>query len=331
MVIPGRRPLRRTGLVVASAAALLSAVATPADAATYSAFAFSQSGTTQPVVEDFIASATSTLDMTMYELEDDSVVDLLVSEEESGVDVRVVLDLANKSDNAAAYSELTAAGVGVVYSSSSFVYTHQKTITVDGAKSLILTGNLTSQYYDTGRDFGVFDDAAADVAAIEAVFDADYAHTSITPSDGTNLMWSPTSARSKLVSVINGATKTLDVDELEFSDSMVVNAIVARAEAGVTVRVIVQYASSYSTQIAKVKAAGGKVVTYQNSSTLFIHAKAMVADYGLSTQKVQVGSMNVTANSLDNNRELGIVLTNSSVAGVIETQFASDYAGGTAV
>ena len=98
---------------------------------------------------------------------------------------------------------------------------------MDDGKSLILTGNLTSKYYPTSRDYGVFDTDANDVAAIEKVFAADYAHTSITPSDGDNLLWSPTDRADRLLSVINGATKTLDVEEEEFSDPAVVNAIVA--------------------------------------------------------------------------------------------------------
>jgi phosphatidylserine/phosphatidylglycerophosphate/cardiolipin synthase-like enzyme len=60
----------------------------------------------------------------------------------------------------------------------------------------------------------------------------------------------------------------------------------------------------------------------------------MVADYGLSTQAVEAGSMNISSNSLSNNRELGLILTGTgvaqSVASTIETTFSSDFSGGTA-
>jgi phosphatidylserine/phosphatidylglycerophosphate/cardiolipin synthase-like enzyme len=325
--------LGRAGVALAAGATLF-VTAVPANAATYTAFAFSQAGTTQPTIYDFINSATSSLDMTMYELEDTTAVNDLIALENKGVTVRVVLDNAHQSANSSAYTALTNAGVGVVWSSSSFVYTHQKTITVDGIKSLVLTGNLTSQYYSTGRDYGVFTDDTRDVAAIEKVFNADYAGTSITPTDGDHLLWSPTDSRSRLLTVINAATTTLDVEELEFSDSTVVNAIVARAKAGVTVRVVLESPSSYSSEVSAIKAAGGTVVGYSDPNGFYIHAKAMVADYGLSTQEVEAGSMNISSNSLSNNRELGIILTGTgvaqSVATTIETTFKSDYAGGTA-
>ncbi|MEV6295773.1 phospholipase D-like domain-containing protein [Streptomyces sp. NPDC051896] len=327
-----RKVLTRAAIALTAGAAVV-ATAVPANAASYSAFAFSQSGS-QPTIYDFINSATSTLDMTMYELEDTTAVNDLIALKNKGVTVRVILDRQHKTANNSAYTSLTNAGVGVVWSSSAFVYTHQKTITVDGVKSLVMTGNLTAQYYTTSRDYGVFTDDTRDVASIEKVFNADYTATSVTPTDGDHLLWSPNDSRNRLESFINSATKSLDVEELEFSDSTVVNAIVARAKAGVKVRVVLENPSSYSSEVSAIKAAGGTVVGYSDPNGFYIHAKAMVADYGLSTQEVEAGSMNISSNSLSNNRELGIILTGTGVAQpvaqTVETTFNSDYAGGTA-
>jgi cardiolipin synthase len=41
--------------------------------------------------------------------------------------------------------------------------THQKTITVDGDVSAIMTLNLTSEYYATSRDFALIDSDTSDV------------------------------------------------------------------------------------------------------------------------------------------------------------------------
>lgn len=323
-----RTALRRAAVAATACAAAL-ALTTPAHAAgSYSAFAFSLSSS-EPTIYDFINSATSTLDMTMYELSDTTAVNDLISAENRGVQVRVILDGTRTTVNDSAYNTLQNAGVGVVWSSSSYVYTHQKTITVDGTESLILTGNLTSKYYPTSRDYGVFDTDATDVAAIEDVFNADYADSSITPSDGDNLLWSPTDSRDRVLSVINGATSTLDVEEEELGDSAVVDALAAKAQAGVTVRVVLEKPSSYSSEVAQIQNAGGTVVGYSSSTGFYIHAKAIVADYGLSTAKVELGSVNVSTNSFDNNRELGIILTDTGVESVVENAFDSDYSGGT--
>ncbi len=318
---------RRCKAAAVFAAAITGFSAVPARAADpYSAFVFSL-GSSEPTIYNFINSATSTLDMTMYELKDTTAVSDLIAREKAGVKVRVILDREETSTNASAYKTLKAAGVGVVYSSSAFTYTHQKTITVDSKESLVLTGNLTSEYYPTSRDYGVFDNDATDVAAIEKVFNADYPHTSITPSDGDNLLWSPTTAEDRLLSVINGATTSLDIEEEEFSDSAVIDAIANAASNGVSCARGRGRPVGLFLRSVQGKNAGG-TVGYSSSTGFYIHAKAIVADYGLSTQTVEAGSMNMTSNSLGSNRELGIILTDSGVATVIETAFNSDYAGG---
>jgi polyphosphate kinase len=162
-------------------------------------------------IYNFVNSATSSIDVTIYELNDVTLENDLVAREKAGADVRVILDQAQKSYNTAAYDLLTAGGVGVVWSSTSFTYTHQKTITVNNDESYISTGNFDNTYYATSRDFGVFDTDANDVAAIVAVFNADYTHTSITPSDGDDLVWSPTDSQTHLLALIDGAQHSLDI------------------------------------------------------------------------------------------------------------------------
>ena len=328
--------VRRAGLALAvCAAAVATAAAAPASALQPQAssqhakvFTFAL-GSTEPAVYKVIESAHRTLDMTMYELADPTVVADLIAKEKAGVQVRVILDSRETYVNATDYAALKAGGVGVVYSNPAYYYTHQKTITVDGDESLILTGNLTSEYYSTTRDYGIVDTDAKDVAEIEKVFAADYAHTPITPTDGDDLLWSPTDSRARIRSVVNGATRTLDVEEEEFSDPAVVAGIVADARRGVKVRLVVEYPADYASEIAEVKAAGGTVVGYSSSTGFYVHAKAIVADAGRNSERVELGSINITSNSLDNNRELGIILTDHSSVNTVESVISSDFAGGT--
>jgi phosphatidylserine/phosphatidylglycerophosphate/cardiolipin synthase-like enzyme len=80
----------------------------------------------------------------------------------------------------------------------------------------------------------------------------------------------------------------------------------------------------------KLVSAGAHVSTYADSSSvIYIHAKAIVADSGLSDQRVFVGSENFSAASLRHNRELGIVTTQHAVVAAISAVLASDFAGAT--
>jgi phosphatidylserine/phosphatidylglycerophosphate/cardiolipin synthase-like enzyme len=323
------RATRFLGLAAAVCSAALCATATvPAQAAgTFSLVVFpdqSHSG-----VYSFIGTATRSVDVTMYELRDNAAVTALVNRAKAGVKVRVVLDGAHTSVNGSAFNSLKAGGVGVTYSSSAFVYTHQKSITVDGTTSLVMTGNLDSTYYGSDRDFGVYDSDPADVAAIESVFNADYAKTSTTPNDGDNLVWSPTDSQSRLLALINGAQHSLDLEQLEFGDPALVDAVAAAASRGVTVRVVGMDPDSYGSYFDQVVAAGASVVTYSSTTGLYVHAKAIVADYGAPTAKVFAGSENFSDNSLNHNRELGLIVTDASVLSGVESTFAKDFAGGT--
>ncbi len=300
----------------------------PANAATdFSAIVFPDQS--HSAVYDFIDSAAGSIDITMYELRDDTAVGDLVRKQQAGIAVRVILDGAHQSVNNSAYTTLANAGVAVTWSTSAFVYTHQKTITVDHGRSLIMSGNLDSTYYADDRDYGVFDADRADVDAIEQVFDADFAQNPTTPADGDNLVWSPTDSESRLLGLINGAQHSLDVEELEFGDSTLVNAITDAARRGVAVRVVGMNPDSYRDQFDQVQAAGGQIVTYSASGGTYIHAKAIVADYGAATAKVFVGSENFSDNSLNHNRELGLIVGDSGVLTTVENTFATDFANGT--
>jgi hypothetical protein len=278
-------------------------------------------------IYSFVNSATSSIDVTIYELNDLTLENDLVAREQAGVDVRVILDQAEKSYNTGAYDVLTAGGVGVVWSSTTFTYTHQKTITVDNDESYISTGNFDNTYYATSRDFGVSDTDTNDVSAIVAVFSADYAHTSITPSDGDDLVWSPTDSQTQLLNLIDGAEHSLDIEPEEFSDTTLINAIVADENRGVTVRVVVEDPSDYTSELNEVTAAGGTVTGYSSSTGFYIHAKTVIADYGYSTAKAFVGSENFTSNSLNDNRELGLITTDSAVVSGLESTFSADFSG----
>jgi phosphatidylserine/phosphatidylglycerophosphate/cardiolipin synthase-like enzyme len=326
LIFGGYAYLHEKGTTTKSPGTGVSTGGSPATGGT--AFVFATGSSTEPTIYKFIDSAHTSLEMTMYELNDTTAINELIARKKAGVEVRVVLDQKEKSTNQAAFNALQAAGVGVTWSSATFQYTHQKTITVDDRESLILTGNLTSKYYSETRDFGDFDTNADDVKAIVVVFNADYAHRSVTPSDANDLLWSPTTARSRVLWAIEGAHKTLDVEGEEFSDTSVVNAVVAKAKEGVAVRVLVESPSQYASEIKKVVAAGGKVAGYSSSKGLYIHAKAVIADAGQSDQTLEFGSMNFTSTSLSRNRELGLVLHDAADVGLVEKQFTADFAGG---
>lgn len=319
-----------TCLAVDTAAAQAAPTARPATAPAAGTVITEPDDSYTPVY-DFINAATSTLDMTMYELADATAVKDLVAAADRGVDVRVILDQnREKSNNTEAYNTLTAGGVHVVWADADYAATHQKTITIDDKESLILTANLTSRYYSTGREFGYVDDDQADVAAIEQTFEADFASRSITPDDGDDLVWSPTDSQDQLLGLINGAKTSLDIENEEMAYDTITDALIAAAKRGVDVYVTMTNSyNDYADEFDELTAAGVHVRTYSDSASLYIHAKVISADVGTSTAKIFVGSENFSNASLNENRELGFISTDSSVITTVTDTVISDYKGGT--
>ncbi|MGP0006841.1 MAG: phospholipase D-like domain-containing protein [Acidimicrobiales bacterium] len=280
-------------------------------------------------IYDFVLSAKKSVDMTMYEFIDPTMVKDLGLDVRRHVKVRVILDTnLERSRNTATYKALKAEGVGVVWADTAFAATHQKTITVDGKESLVMSLNLDDEYgyYTTTRDFGVFDTSPKDVAAITAVFDGDYAHRPIKPSDGTDLVWSPGS-QPRMLAVINGARKTLSIENEEMDDAAVTGAIVAAARRGVKVEVTMVADRSYDGAWSSIVAAGGHVHLYADgSSDLYIHAKVTIADAGLKSERIYVGSINFSSASMNYNRELGIITGNATIVKDINAVVSKDFA-----
>jgi len=276
-----------------------------------------------------LGSAGTSIDLTIYELRDGTVTALLEQAAARGVAVRVILDQNNeRNKNQAAYDHLAAQGVAVHWANPGYACTHQKTVTVDRAVSAVMTLNFTPQYYPTSRDFAVITTSAADIAAIEATFAADFSDAPITPPTGADLVWSPSNAQSSLRELIGSAAASLLVENEEMSDGPVVAALCAAAERGVDVRVAMTDRGHYSRQFARLQDAGVSLALYPASAPLYIHAKVVLADYGTGGARVFIGSENFSRASLTRNRELGLILSDPAVLDAINATLGADFAGG---
>ena len=286
-----------------------------------------------------VNGAQKTIDMTMYALEDTTFTADLVAACKRGVTVRVILDQnSEKSGNTSAFNSLNAqTNCSAVWANKAFSVTHEKSIMIDGTIDVVMSLNLQSQYYSTTRDYALVDNDSNDYAADEATFAMDYAagttsggtvgasDFSYPPGPGTDLVWSPTTASTDMVAIINNATKTLYIECEEFSASSIVNAVAAAATRGVAVVLVGENESkSYNTEYTTIKTAGASVYYYSSSTGFYVHAKAVVADLGLPTEAVYMGSINYSNASLTANRELGVYITgNAAVSNPIAATLAA--------
>jgi len=277
-------------------------------------------------VLDLISSARASLWMEMYLLTDDRAISAIAARADAGCDVRVILEPAPYQDagaNQAAFDRLAAAGVDIRWSTSRFTYTHAKTFSVDHARLVVLTLNLTAAGLGGNREYAAIDDDPTDVAAAEAIFAADAlgAPTGV-PAD--RLVTSPESSRPALQALIANARSSLALETEELTDGTVVGALLDARARGVAVALAWPGPAASAGAPFLNLAAAGAVVRAVTAPP--IHGKVVVAD----GQTLYVGSANLTPTSLDDNREMWIWLDQAATAAQVAATVAGDVASGAA-
>lgn len=274
-----------------------------------------------------IKGAKSSVHVVVYLLTDNEVIQALIDQHSAGHDVRVLLNetfYGGTTDNSGAFSTLSTAGVPVKWGPPQFNLTHQKTMLIDNSVAWIMTMNLSFSAPTKNREFLAIDSEQADVDEAEAIFEGDWSNAPLANPTG-KLLLAPVNARPKLVELIETAKTSLDIEAEVISDPGIVDALDQRADAGVKVRLVVASGSSSTAQDSAVQTMlshGVDVVTLANP---YMHAKAIVADQHYA----YVGSENFTSNSLDNNRELGLITAKASEVQKISDTIVQDFAAGT--
>jgi cardiolipin synthase A/B len=201
---------------------------------------------------------------------------------------------------------------------------------IDGTTAYIMTSNFSrsalggssgSSSY-TNREYGIIDTNSTDVQAVTAIFNADWNETTAQFND-PNLVVSPINSRNAFNTLISSAHHTLLIEAEEMNDSDIEHALANAAQHGVQVEVILPAASSSSGDsnsqgIAAIKQGGLQV---REDPQLYMHAKIIIVD----GQRAFVGSENISTQSLDQNRELGIIVSDTAVLNKLQATFQYDW------
>lgn len=135
--------------------------------------------------------------------------------------------------------------------------------------------------------------------------------------------------RGRQMALIQGAKTSLSVYNEEMADDSIIDALAAKAKAGLNVKVVMTYGWSkyddtinYYDAFSELAAAGASIVLTQvpekgvnAAAELYIHAKAIIAD----GTDLWVGSTNIGTSSMDFNRELGLMVTSRENAGGVQS------------
>lgn len=273
----------------------------------------------RPIVEE-IEAATESIDLEIYIVSDSEILGALEAARSRGVSVRVLLEehpFGGGGGQQGIFDRLDEAGIDVRWSNPAFRFSHIKMMVIDQNLAIIMNQNLTASSFTGNRELGVVTTNPDAVQAASAIFAADWEQQA-EPSPGP-LVVSPTNARATLRSLIDSAQTSVDVYAEVLRDPDLLHALEAAAQRGVTVRVIISPSASFDAERASLAGAGVQVRLLRS---LYVHAKMILVD----DQRAFVGSQNISTTSLDQNRELGIIVSDPVSLARVSRVFDIDFA-----
>ena len=265
---------------------------------------------TAKLILDPINAALHSLNIRMFLFTDPTLLSAVIAAQRRGVNVRVMLNPARrdgKSDNEKARKLLLKAGIKVRNSSESFALTHQKSMVIDDTLGFVESLNWETRDLTETRDYAVVTTSKREVAEMIACFDADWSRKPFKPDPKSRLIWCPDHGRERIAEFIDGAKKSLWIQNERYQDTVIIERLVRAVNRGVRVRIMARPAHKLKKN-KLVEAIGGLRIMHDvgakvhKLNDLKLHGKMLLAD----EKRAIVGSINLTPGSFDARRELAI-------------------------
>jgi len=277
---------------------------------------FVQPGAGHTPIIDVINSAQSEILVEVYLFSDKETITALEQAKVRGISVKVMLEqhpFGGSGSNQNVSTELSSVGIQTQWTNPAFALTHEKVIIIDGKAVCILNQNLTTAAFTKNREYDVCDENSEDVSEAKNIFNSDWERKSFSPV-AANLVVSPDNSRGKLTALINSAQKSLDLEIEVLEDDKIVGLLAEKAKT-IPVRIIIPPKRSISLN----RTVEGAQMKTLNSP--YIHAKLLIAD----GERAYVGSINLSSQSLDKNRELGIIISQPDLVESLNKSFRADF------
>lgn len=206
---------------------------------------------------------------------------------------------------------------GIEYRSDEALWTnfvHAKTFIWD-KHFLIQTANLTHSSFENNREFFFVSTNPIIKKNLEELFDKDRNWTALKPEDiHPNLLFCPIDCRAKIETLLQSAQKNLRIYNQYITDDRLLDII--KTKTHLPIQIILTDDEDNQKLLDYF---GAKVVKLIKK--MRIHAKMMLID----DRFLVLSSINFSSNSMDNNREIGIVLTDPTLISTFLKIFYSDW------
>lgn len=287
-------------------------------------YVFTQPESGRSPILSSITNAQNEILVEVYLLTDKEILQALEEADHKGVRVKVMAEehpFGGGHQNSKSKTELEQNGVEFEWTSSSYSLTHEKSIIIDGKELFVLNQNLTASSFSKNREYDVLVSDKKDIEEATDIFNKDWERLSYSPTGNSNLIASPVNSRKAITDLIESAKEKIVVEVEVLEDKSIVDLLLQKSKS-LDVRIIVppeKEISSNKKAIAEFKNSTAQIRELKNP---YPHAKLILVD----NQKAYVGSINLSKQSMDENRELGIILTEPNSIVTLYSTFEKDWA-----
>ena len=259
-----------------------------------------------------IRAAKRTIDLTIFRLDRKEVATALAEAVQRGVVVRALVAHTNRGGDAQLRRlELQLLGLGLMVSrtANDLVKYHGKFMVIDG--TLHLLGFNFTKSDAARRSFAIQSRDTRAVRDALALFDCDIRKQPYSGALTSPLVVSPETSRAALRQFVARARRRLAIYDPRLDDPEFVRLLKERANAGVVVQII-----------GKARGLGNGDVPVRPLKEPKLHVRAMIRD----GTRAFVGSQSLRPLELDQRREVGLIITNPSIARQMLEVFDLDWA-----
>ena len=278
---------------------------------------------------NLINSASKSLYVVVYDINDSDIVSALLSAHKKGIDVKVVMDDVQAETEKDIVSPLNSAGI-LKTDNDKNALMHNKFVVIDGSKVLTGSTNWTENclFYNNNNSLLIISDKLAADYTTEfnemwngkfgssSPENTPYPHVIVGTTDIQCYFAPEDNVEDHIISEINSAKSYIDFATFTFTSVPISNEIMQKIQEGVKVRGI--YETRQATQYCTydtLKTAGADVIYDGNPKTM--HDKVFLID----GQTVMTGSYNPTKQANTENDENLLIIKDSSIAKTYEGEF----------
>lgn len=265
-----------------------------------------------------LQEAKYTIDIRWYQISDKELINVLINKAKTGVKIRIVLENSmhgNESDDYFAfYKQIEWSGIEVKNDKNLGTnYIHAKTFIIDNASFLVSTANSTYPWFFSNREYRFIWRQASYAQVLTTAFSNDREAQNNTLSLPNNIRICPFNCRASLTAFIQQAQERIDIQAQYLEDPALIQQLQQKAAQGVVIRLIFgKYQEDNLPQDLK------KYTRIQWDPN--VHAKNILID----NKQLYIWSMNLSTNAIEQNREIGVVTTDTWVVNTFLKQFQED-------